>query len=759
MASFVASSPAASAHPAQDDTDRGVTLDLVAGLDGHVSPGLPFPVVVEITAGRLVSGLLQVSTDTDFGPSGVQIPVEVAASTTKRYVVTAAVASGFGGGQVRAAVRSDGRSVASADQTVIIDQSDELVGVLPGLVGSIDRTTVSLAVDSGLGRLGPLAPDVLAEGPVGLGMYDQIASGPGDLDDLSADDLATLTTWIGRGGHLLVDAVPGSPLPLPGALLPVGGSATAPAGLGRVTYTGGLLGGGRWDEVLLPTATQSQAEEQILSAGTGFIGDVTASLARDAGFRLPEIATVVLVLALYAVVVGPLAWVYCRRIRKPTRMWVVVPAVALLATLTLQLFGSDFRESEKAVHVTMVETSPGQTTGLATSSVFIASSTGGDATVALPHGWIASANPMFGFGGPGGLNPLVRSGDEAKLVVDTDQGGASVVRVTGPVAVDGGLVVTASSDTDGEVRGTVENTLDHDLRDVAVFMSRAGAVDVGSLAAGERKDWALDDATRFVPDAMPEATVWPIDVDPQVFGGAFFGPDGDPIDMKEPGAAGEAFASMSAFGDLLSARGSNFKPPGAAVAVGWTRSTDAPVQVEGEPVPSGRTGYVGRTAITPAGDRLADPVTNRQLVRGPEATAFGVGRIDANAQGVVGQQTTPTTMVIQGPVPAPVPAPAPGPGGFGGAAGGVFAFSLPDRIGDRPVDEARLRFHLPALFAAGEVWNGQGWVALPTVPAGGGEVDVPDGAVISGRIFVRVLIPTDRMPPPGREFVVYEVAQ
>lgn len=715
---------------ASGEPDSGkVGLEATAGLDGKVGIARAYPVVVDVSSPRLLAGTLRVTAATDMGRDVIQRPIEVAGGTTKRFVLTIGTSTGFGGDQVRVDILVDGNTVASTSPPVVADGGEELVGVLPGLAAGLDRDTVPLVIDLGQARLGPIPPEVLAEGPLAIEVYDQIAASAGDLDDLSDTDQSTLARWIGQGGHLLLDGGD------PAALLPEGfdpspGTARI-VGLGRVLLTDGALAAGRWDEVLVPTPVQSQAEEDILSSGLFITGDVTGTLAAEAGFDLRSIRTLVVVLAVYILVVGPIAWFAVRR-RRTTLLWGIVPAVALVTTALLQVAGSEFRQSDESVHVTMVESSPGGS--MATTSVFVAGQ--GDATtVDLPAGWRTAINPYFGggFGFDGGASPpLTRLGEGSQVAIDPGVGGAALLRARGPVDLAGGLVVTATSDTDGLMRGTVENTLDVTLVDVAVFVARTAVVDVGDLAPGASAEWEANDATRFEFDAQPESEVWPIDVDPSAFGfrdgGVVFDPrTGEPLKGEQGQDISEISSSLSAYGDVLSERGSTFKPQGQAVAVGWTRQLDAPLRVGAKAVVQGRTGIIARAEATSVGGRLIDTGTVQHLVRGPNTA---------------GSMAAP-----EGAVPA-----------AGGAIPensvlAVYAFNLPSTVGDRPVDPARLTLHVAGLFTRVQVWADGRW---QEITAGDGDVALPADAVLNQTVFTRVQIPIDKIPGPGRGFVLYE---
>jgi hypothetical protein len=712
---------AAPARAGEEGGDQDtVQLEATVGLDGKVGLSRAYPVIVDVASPRLLSGTLRVTGLNDMGRDVIQRPIEVAGGTTKRFALTVGTSTGFGGDRVTVDVIADGKTVANVDLPVVADGEEELVGVLPGLLPSLDRDTVPLAVDVGQARLGAIPPEVLAEGPLGIEVYDQIAASGGDLDDLSDTDQRTLAQWVGQGGHLLLDG--GDPAELlPDGFDPSPGVARV-VGHGRVRLTDGALAAGRWDEVLLPTPVQSQAEEEIMASGLSVQGDVTSSLVADSGFDLPSIRTLLLVLAGYIFLVGPIAWFVVRR-RRTTLLWGIIPAVALLTTALLQVAGSEFRESDDSVHVTMIETSPGG--AMATTSIFVTGRS--DATTLdLPAGWRTARNPFFGggFGFDERPTPVTRLGDRSQVPIDPGVGGAALLRLRGPVDLDGGLVITAGSDTDGVMRGTVENTLDVPLEDVAVFIARTSGVEVGDLAPGASAEWEADDATRFEFGADPESRIWPMDVDSSVFG---FGAGEVRIDPRtgmelagdQVGDVTQIASSLSAYGDLVSERGTSFKPQGQAVAVGWTRDLDAPLRVGGRTVSKGRTGIVARTEATSEGGRLVDTGAVQHLVRGP-ATA-----------GII----------------------AAGDLAEGNSVTAVYGFDLPSGVGERDVDESRLTLHVSGLFTRVQVWARGEWQDLPT---GDGEVELPPGAVIDQTVFSRVEIPIDQAPGPGRAFVLYE---
>jgi hypothetical protein len=774
-------------------------------------PGREYPVRVTVETDRLLAGVVRLHAPGPTGESLVEREVEVTGGSTARIDLLAPAwpSDGLGtSGWVDIAV--DGDSVAREVFEVRSDPNEDLVGLLPEVVtaaGGADAlpATLPFVVDLGAAAARPVAldPDLLALGPLALEPLDQLAADPAELAALPGASRAAVAGWVQNGGQLLLtgrsvdaagDALPEGWRPEPGA--------SVRAGLGQVRAVGD-----GWADHLLPSPTRSSWEED-LAASDLFSGaaPLSSEMADSAGLRLPGGWTLAVLLVLYVVLAGPVVFSALRRPQRRQLTWVAVPLLAVGSTGVVFATGSSFRRSLASVQVTVYETGPAGTT--ATSWSLLANRDGGEVGVALPEGWVAGESlpdEMIAMGiesrtatrtvaGPGG--------SDAEALVETPVAGYGAVQARGAVSgMDDALVVTATSDAEGLIHGTVRNRLDVTLDEVAVFAGRMGVVDVGTLGPGDEAEYTIENATVFAWGQSVEQSVWPVpemgwDVGPgpiplpapmpmpipddgggvvqilpapgaaeaEVELGALprkdvlvlsardeaqakpgqeapvptvvpapppvvVGPDGAPVpggvdigkvgdgDDGDDDEREESPVVTSAWAAIQRRVGWNFRPTGQVVAAGWTDELDAPVGPSSGagPVRSSRSAVVARATVAAAGDRLSDAAVVRDMVRGPVTESAG-----------------------------------------GDEVGAVWAFSLPDTVGDRPVDTRRLVMNQGSGFNRAELWTPGGWVPVDIPATGEAEVAVPPAAVVDGVVLYRWAVPVAIPASGGRDLTIYE---
>ena len=739
-----------------------LTGQVDAGHDGLFVPGRAVPVRVTLSATALTSGQLTVG----FGGRVTEvIDFEVTAGSSEEHWV---LLDGLPPEAVVEARVDLGDRVLDLEGGILRwDPQTQLVGVLPGLGNGLeldDAESSTYPQDLQPVTLGPALLDL---GPQALAAIDSIAATPDDLASLSDQHRRAILGWLTVGGTLYVDAPPGPVPGWPEALQPV--ARTTRAGAAEVIATGGALADGRWSETVLPAPHRSIHEDADASANIPG-GDIMSELfALDLGRDLPALGGLLAVLAVYILLVGPVAYLVLRR-RSMVR-WAAIPVLAVLATGVLFATGDGLGDTTIASVVDVIETGPGAAT--ASTRVVFTSDAGGR-TLGAPAGWVASPDDATGFDAGGFVQR--RSDTGVQISVPTPPGGIGHLTARGPVDLRGALEVSARAATDGTVTGQVRNTTDLALTHVGVFAGRTSSVSVGSLGPGDVAEFELTGTNQFRFGAQPFRELWPPGVltgdapaglgPPTTFAPAPMPPDIGPIvieqcdesgceqcddqgncfPMQEPmpmqcDAAGNCFPAGPGFvpgpadciemgncdasspvrteslAAVMHARGTNAMAPGLITAVGWTTELDPVLDLgSGVQLEEARTAIVGRATPVAAGDRLVDAATVRSLV-----SVDNEGNVEL-----------------------------------------VFAFEVPPVVGDRPVDPARLRLDLPAMFLRVSVLTPTGEVVVrdagPNGPfADRAEVVVPPEGLVHDHLHVRAILPFEP-PPPGRELVLYEAA-
>jgi hypothetical protein len=701
LLSFVATAGAASSAGARG-TDDGVQVEVEAGYDGRYLIGRRLPVRVSVRSDRLVRGAVEVfSRELD---GRWTLPIEVPGASEKDVVVVVPTPAQFELSTISVRVVGAGAPVVVQAELEGLG-NEELVGLLPELgVGELPApfalpmeagTALFVAVDDAtLGAAGALDP---------LGT---IVAGPDELGRLDAAARAAVLDWVDRGGRLVVDAALGTQVAgLPAAWQPAE-AGRAPSGLGEVRLSEGAAAAGRWTDVLEPTPTVSVADLNRFG-GMQFpqFESVGQSIARDAGLSRLDLPWLFTFLGAYVVIVGPLLWVVLRR-RRAALGWVLIPAVAVLFTGIAFVVGSDLRGGTRAAQGSIVELSPAG--ARATTIVGTVSRSGGDGRTQFPAGWTAgSVTDIFGgFGFPGGGGD--NGGGDLTVTqgvagAETDQalaaGGFGLVRGSGPVSVEGGLVVTAHTEAD-EIVGTVRNDLPFAVRRAAVFLGRAAEA-LGTIEPGQEVTFRFNGVEAPNGDvfSVGEGEVWREET------GMF----GTPL-LDSP-------VNLGLWNDAIAALGPNARMRGTVTAVGWTSGYTAPIDAVGDDVPGGRSAVVARATVAAGPDgTIARGGARRELIRGFDGVEVEGGPFGVNLDGV------------------------------------VWRFVLP------PGAAGPLQLDVPAYFGRAEVWDGSRWLTIDDQLEGDGNapfdpfavnlagtrpVEVPGDAVRDGIVWVRGTVAVD----------------
>ncbi len=692
-----------------------VELDVEVGVGGLYRPGKALPVRVTVTGNRLIDGTLRITTRDR--SATVEIPVEVAGGSVKTFA-TSLPTRPFDETSPRVELVVDDEVIESSSERLRFDGETELVGVMATLasIRELPETSALAVGDLGQARLAPIAPELLQVGAPALEAFDQIAVTGSDLAGLDEVARASLFSWIADGGQLLVDEV-GGPVPaLPDRWQPLDSDYRVANG-GMVVLTGGLLADGKWDEVLKPTGISSNREDEFGIAG-GQINfpnrGVFSSLTADAGFELPDLPWLLVLLGAYALVVGPLAYLLFSRLGRPGLLWVFVPLAALGFTGLVYVFGSDLRDSTRLSHATIIELHDGG--AQATTHMLVTSRDGSDAGLALPAGWSMTNTDRQGFEN-GTTRPVTATvnGTSTRAEIPLDPGGIGVVTAAGPISgFDAALTVEAASDTDGEITGSVTNNLDVLLDDVAVF-SGGVAENVGEIAPGETVTFDLARIDRQNANFEGvEWRVWPDAVNDgeffeEDFGGPFGGGATRTTDGEPP------VVNIALWADFLSREGIGLRPVGQVVVAAWSNELDGVIDsIDGNGASVGRSVVVARTPIDARGPDLTNVVAQRTTSRSGQGVRFTVEHLDGSSETFGG--------------------------GFEDNLVLAYRFRLPDAVANRTVDLDRLVLSMPTRLLALQVWDydEQAWLTAGRDSVGDGLASLPPSAVSGGTILVRM---------------------
>lgn len=583
-----------------DPAGAAATLEVDAGYEGNFVPGRSVPVRVRIAADQLIRGVLEVRTNapgSDTVP--VTFPVEVSGGTEKEYLISLPTLPLRGAVEVVAVLEG---SQLSGEARLTFTGDTELVGLLPGAAG---RVPAPLTLPAGLGtaRFSELDENELAT-PGALDPLGTIVTGADGLDGLDDEAVRNVLGWLGAGGHLVVDAVPGAAADrvpgLPDAWQPAG-AERAQAGRGELRFSSGAAADGRWDEVVEPTPLVLPGEV-MSSPGMWAMEGVVSAVARDGGLRIPTLGWLSGFLVLYVLLAGPVLFVVLRLGRRTGWAWLAVPLVAGLFATGAFVVGHDVRSGSEASHGSIVHTSAAGTDVI--SYVGLVSRNGADGRAEFPAGWSATGalsfsgaaigmDPRMGFGegGPMEVSPArVQLGATAEDgaggstgsvgEVDLDPGGFGMVTGWGRADDVAGLTVTAEAHADGSISGVLRNDTELTLRQPLVMVGGRAWGEKLPLEPGAEMAWELAPARGLPnPEDGPMEVSWRDQM----------GWEGELTD--------ESPVNYPLWAEMIGRLADPY-PTGLVVAAAWSTGWAPPIEAGGGDIDAGRTVFVTEAAVT-----------------------------------------------------------------------------------------------------------------------------------------------------------------
>lgn len=556
------------------------------------------PVRVTVVSRRAVDGRLQLeSPDTNVS---WELPVALAANSEVEQVFVVPT-NGRSLLSLSAALLVDGVEVADDDSDGV-NAATNAVGII-GLTNPGDRVRLSPDVgDASVIELDDLST---------LSTLDTVIVSPAGLASLTEGEQSRLLQWTAAGRQLAVADEPGS---IDGQLPTAWRSdrSFVAAGTGFVRYLGV-----DW-RANVPPGVSTASNPQMAA---GWFQPSAPELLSDAGFRVPGLSAMALLLLVYLVLAGPVTFVVLTQINRQTLAWVVVPALAVVFAVGVFGVGRFLSSGRGDGYASVVEVSPAGAS--LTDSLLIADD--GQQTLELPEGWSLQSTGLTTGNGQVGSPVVVaptRTSTDLRFDIDTGSGGTAVVRGANP-DFDGSIEIIGASIEGDSLRGSVVNTTGERLDEVTVMVGER-VTSVGSVEDGARGEFIIDLSVERNGFA-PELRTW--DVDPR--DGWQFGPR----QRDDDSAINDGPANGSAWLEWRASRLGTSVPEGMITAVGWSRDLDASL-LDG----TGRTAVVTHAALPRfAGPALPAHVRTVQL-QVPGQDRFGnFDGFDDGRSGLVSQ--------------------------------------------------------------------------------------------------------------------------
>jgi len=475
-----------------------------------------------VNDGPAISGELRLAGGTQ-GQTRFGTAVDLPTESDKTYVLYAQPPA-FGSELEVVLAQGDQKVVSTKVKFSIHDATQLMVAVVAehpdGIVGNLgllpNENQVAPLVMS-------IAPEDLPERVEAWGAIDRMVWQDVEADRLSPAQLESLRGWIAGGGRLVLaggtigprslSAFPDSIMPyrpvtttnapasaLSGILggIPAGatelpalsgelidGRSLATVG-GRVvaaerTYGAGkvtLLGFDPTAAWIVDSKTAQSLWRRLLpppsSGGTTFGDDsmLVSAVSQLPSLALPPIGGLIVLLAAYILLIGPINYLILRRLDRREWAWLTMPVLVVAFTVGAYGFGTALRGNDVIVNeVAIVHGAVGATDGTGQIYLGIFSPSRGQYQLTVPGGALLSS-PINGdiFGGTGAASQLdVLQGDPAR-VRNLDVGFGSLRTIRAETAVTVPLVETNLRIEDGRLRGTVRNASNEPLQDAAVIL-------------------------------------------------------------------------------------------------------------------------------------------------------------------------------------------------------------------------------------------------------------------------------------------------
>jgi hypothetical protein len=220
-----------------------------------------------------------------------------------------------------------------------------------------------------------------------------------------------------------------------------------------------------------------------------FVDDnlLVSAVSQLPSLALPPIGGLLLLLAGYIALVGPLNYLILRRLDRREWAWITIPVCIVVFAVAAYGYGALLKGTDVIVNeVAIVRAAPGTTEATAQVYLGVFSPTRGRYQLEVGGGALL-ATPINGelFGATAGRLDVVQ-GDPSR-VRDLDVGFGTLRTIRAEAGTSAPLIEVDVEYVDGTLRGRVRNASAIDLEDVAVVLGRTVAV-IGDLRAGQERE-------------------------------------------------------------------------------------------------------------------------------------------------------------------------------------------------------------------------------------------------------------------------------
>jgi hypothetical protein len=560
-------------HTIQAQQDAPLSLSVEAGYDGYFRAGDWSPVRVNVTNnGPDVQGELRVfATDLFGAPADVYAtPIDLPTRSSKQvflYIPLNDLAQ-----EIRVELVRDDQVLISVARTMRASRSGDMLFALltDTLRGGIDLTVVRTGV--GETRQANWRTENVPPRGVALRGLDALVLIDADTGALTVEQREAIADWVAGGGHLVVaggpswqktraglsellplqptgtttltslpavaafagrpadrleaqgsaivvavgDVLPGASILIEESGLPILVRHAIGAGIvDYLTIDPGLEPIPAWTERNQFWFTLLTTSGQRPTWSRGITGTVQAQVAADyvSGLRLPDVFQLSAFLIVYVLLVGPVNYLFLRRLRRRELAWITIPLIVIGASALYYLTGFNLRGTQAIVNrLALVQVWPDGSRAQVDGVIGLLAPRRGTYDLQVQPGFalrVLTSEQFVRIGATSGIT-VVETGQAAARSVLIDAGTTVAFATTGYInaaPLEGNATILLSEESPmsssaavpigiatevmpPRITGQVRNTTGMTLHD-AVALALGSATPIGTLAPGESRAFEI----------------------------------------------------------------------------------------------------------------------------------------------------------------------------------------------------------------------------------------------------------------------------